>query len=155
MPYNYKSPGVYVEEIERGARPIEQAGTAVLAMVGFCRDSIQVQKPSGEMVQQATPQSPTLVTNWTQFTNTFGDFDQSVPGGYLHQAMYGYFLNGGTAAFVVGLPIKVTERIEPATPQLPAGEGFLRLALVENENRLRQAVRQIGRCLGKGSAIGD
>lgn len=30
----------------------------------------------------------------------------------------------------------------------PAGEGFLRLALVENENRLRQAVRQIGRCLG-------
>jgi alanine-synthesizing transaminase len=29
-----------------------------------------------------------------------------------------------------------------------AGEGYLRLALVENENRLRQAVRQIGRCLG-------
>ena len=32
----------------------------------------------------------------------------------------------------------------------PAGEGYLRLALVENENRLRQAVRQIGRCLGQG-----
>jgi alanine-synthesizing transaminase len=31
----------------------------------------------------------------------------------------------------------------------PAGEGHLRMALVENENRLRQAVRQIGRCLGK------
>jgi alanine-synthesizing transaminase len=31
----------------------------------------------------------------------------------------------------------------------PTGEGHLRLALVENENRLRQAVRQIGRCLGK------
>jgi len=29
----------------------------------------------------------------------------------------------------------------------PAGEGYLRLALVENEHRLRQAVRQIGRCL--------
>jgi len=29
----------------------------------------------------------------------------------------------------------------------PAGEGYLRMALVENENRLRQAVRQIGRCL--------
>jgi len=28
-----------------------------------------------------------------------------------------------------------------------AGEGYLRLALVENEQRLRQAVRQIGRCL--------
>ncbi|MEN6451162.1 MAG: aminotransferase class I/II-fold pyridoxal phosphate-dependent enzyme [Thermoguttaceae bacterium] len=31
----------------------------------------------------------------------------------------------------------------------PAGEGYLRLALVENESRLRQAVRQIARCLGK------
>jgi len=30
-----------------------------------------------------------------------------------------------------------------------AGEGYLRMALVENENRLRQAVRQIGRCLGR------
>jgi len=30
----------------------------------------------------------------------------------------------------------------------PSGEGYVRLALVENENRLRQAVRQIGRCLG-------
>jgi alanine-synthesizing transaminase len=28
-----------------------------------------------------------------------------------------------------------------------AGEGYLRLALVENEHRLRQAVRQMGRCL--------
>ena len=28
-----------------------------------------------------------------------------------------------------------------------AGEGFLRMSLVENEQRLRQAVRQIGKCL--------
>jgi alanine-synthesizing transaminase len=28
-----------------------------------------------------------------------------------------------------------------------AGEGYLRMALIENENRLKQAVRQIGRCL--------
>jgi alanine-synthesizing transaminase len=35
----------------------------------------------------------------------------------------------------------------------PAGEGFLRLALIENENRLRQAVRQIGRALGGEPAL--
>lgn len=29
----------------------------------------------------------------------------------------------------------------------PAGEGYLRMALVENENRLRQAVKQIATCL--------
>jgi alanine-synthesizing transaminase len=39
--------------------------------------------------------------------------------------------------------------VSPGAGFGPAGEGFLRLALVENENRLRQAVRQIGRCLGK------
>jgi alanine-synthesizing transaminase len=36
----------------------------------------------------------------------------------------------------------------------PAGEGYLRLALIENENRLRQAVRQIGRCLGERKEVG-
>ena len=35
-----------------------------------------------------------------------------------------------------------------------AGEGYLRLALVENEHRLRQAVRQIGRCLRDEKAVG-
>jgi alanine-synthesizing transaminase len=37
--------------------------------------------------------------------------------------------------------------VSPGTGFGPAGEGFLRLSLIENENRLRQAVRQIGRCL--------
>lgn len=39
--------------------------------------------------------------------------------------------------------------VSPGTGFGPAGEGYLRLALVENENRLRQAVRQIGRCLAQ------
>ena len=38
--------------------------------------------------------------------------------------------------------------VSPGSGFGPAGEGYLRMALVENENRLRQAVRQIGRCLG-------
>ncbi len=37
--------------------------------------------------------------------------------------------------------------VSPGNGFGPSGEGFLRMALVENENRLRQAVRQIGRCL--------
>ena len=37
--------------------------------------------------------------------------------------------------------------VSPGTGFGPAGEGFLRMALVENESRLRQAVRQIARCL--------
>lgn len=41
--------------------------------------------------------------------------------------------------------------VSPGSGFGPAGEGFLRLALVENEQRLRQAVRQIGRCLETAS----
>jgi alanine-synthesizing transaminase len=37
--------------------------------------------------------------------------------------------------------------VSPGTGFGPAGEGYLRMALVENENRLRQAVRNIGRAL--------
>ncbi|MBI5759014.1 MAG: aminotransferase class I/II-fold pyridoxal phosphate-dependent enzyme [Planctomycetales bacterium] len=33
------------------------------------------------------------------------------------------------------------------------GEGFLRLAIVENEQRLRQAVREIGRCLRREPVV--
>jgi alanine-synthesizing transaminase len=40
--------------------------------------------------------------------------------------------------------------VSPGSGFGPTGEGYLRLALVENENRLRQAVRQIGRCLDRG-----
>ena len=39
--------------------------------------------------------------------------------------------------------------VSPGSGFGPAGEGYLRLALVENENRLRQAVRQISRCLDR------
>jgi alanine-synthesizing transaminase len=37
--------------------------------------------------------------------------------------------------------------VSPGSGFGPSGEGFLRMALVENENRLRQAVRKIARCL--------
>ena len=37
--------------------------------------------------------------------------------------------------------------VSPGSGFGPAGEGFLRMSLVENEARLRQAVRQIKNCL--------
>ena len=37
--------------------------------------------------------------------------------------------------------------VSPGSGFGSSGEGYLRMALVENENRLRQAVRQIDRCL--------
>ena len=40
----YQSPGVYVEEMEAGARPIEGVGTAVAAFVGLA-GARSVQRP--------------------------------------------------------------------------------------------------------------
>src|SRR6476620_815917 len=80
----YLSPGVYVEEVEAGSRPIEGVGTAIAAFVGVARSG-----PFNE---------PTLVTNWSQFTSMFGD---PVAGSYLGQSVYAYFNNGGGAAYVV------------------------------------------------------
>jgi phage tail sheath protein FI len=34
---SYLTPGVYVEEVSSGSRPIEGVGTAVAAFVGFAR----------------------------------------------------------------------------------------------------------------------
>ncbi|MDQ3152912.1 MAG: phage tail sheath subtilisin-like domain-containing protein [Actinomycetota bacterium] len=80
----YLSPGVYVEEVEGGSRPIEGVGTAVAAFVG--------------LAAQGPYNTPTLVTNWNQFTQNFGEF---VEGSYLAHSVYGYFLNGGGACYVV------------------------------------------------------
>ena len=80
---SYLSPGVYVEEIDKGSKPIEGAGTAVAAFVGIAEKG-----PVGE---------PTLVTNWSQFTKTFGGF---VPGGFLATSVYAYFNNGGGICYV-------------------------------------------------------
>jgi uncharacterized protein len=94
---NYLSPGVYVEEVEAGSRPIEGVGTAVAAFVG--------------LAAKGPTNAPTLVTNWAQFVNNFGDF---MEGSYLAHAVYGFFLNGGGSAYVV--------RIGGDTP-MPAARG--------------------------------
>jgi uncharacterized protein len=81
---SYLSPGVYVEEVASGSRPIEGVGTSVAAFVGLA--------PTGPLNE------PTLVTNWTQYVASFGDFTD---GYYLAHSVYGFFNNGGSAAYVV------------------------------------------------------
>jgi Bacteriophage tail sheath protein len=101
----YLSPGVYIHEKEAGSRPIEGVGTAVAAFVGFATQG---------------PFKPTLVTNWTKFTELYGDF---VEGGYLAHAVYGYFANGGGAAYIVRVGDDGSNgsgRAEKGKGQLPA-----------------------------------
>jgi hypothetical protein len=80
----YLSPGVYVEEVAGGSRPIEGVGTSVAAFVGL--------SPTGPL------NDPVLVTNWAQYVSSFGDFTD---GYYLAHSVYGFFTNGGSAAYIV------------------------------------------------------
>ena len=51
----------------------------------------------------------------------------------------------GSIDFAMKLLEEAEVAVSPGRGFGEAGEGYLRLALVENEQRLRQAVRQIGR----------
>ena len=53
----------------------------------------------------------------------------------------------GSIEFSMKLLEEAEVAVSPGRGFGEVGEGYLRLALVENEHRLRQAVRQIGRCL--------
>jgi len=86
MPAEYYSPGVYIEEVDSGARPVQGVGTAVAAFIGF--------------TEKAPDNRPHLVTNWGQFTSLFGGF---LPDSYLAYAVRGFFDNGGRQCYVVSI----------------------------------------------------
>jgi phage tail sheath protein FI len=94
----YLSPGVYLEELEAGSRPIEGVGTAVAAFVG--------------LAEKGPFNRPTLIANWTQFTGAFGSF---IEDAFLAHAVYGYFSNGGGACYIVRVGAD-------ATPSVPKAE---------------------------------
>ena len=102
---SYLSPGVYVEEVDRGSKPIEAVGTNT---VGFLGESSK--GPANE---------PVLVVNWSQFVKTFGDFKEC--GSHLAHAVYGFFNNGGSRCFVVNVGEPEGAAAKPQ-PQ-PQGDG--------------------------------
>jgi hypothetical protein len=96
MATSYLSPGVYVEEVDRGSKPIEAVGTNT---VGFLGESSK--GPLNEAV---------LITNWSQFVKTFGDFKDCSE--HLAHAVYGFFNNGGSRCFIVNVGAPETAKVE-------------------------------------------
>jgi len=97
MATSYLSPGVYIEEVDRGSKPIEAVGTSTCAFIG--ESSVG---PTNEAV---------LITNWAQYTRTFGDFTHST---HLAHALYGFFNNGGSKAFVCNVSPKTVSAEQAA-----------------------------------------
>src|SRR5205814_10177772 len=100
MATSYLSPGVYIEEVDRGSKPIEAVGTSTAAFIG---------ESSVGRTNEAV-----LVTNWAQYTRTFGDFSHST---FLAHAVYGFFNNGGTKAFICNVSPKTMTAEQAAKEQ--------------------------------------
>ena len=89
MPSSYLTPGIYIEEIPGGSRPIQAVGTST---AGFIGEAPLPDAHRGEAV---------AINNWSQFQKEFiGDSGGST---MLAQGVYGFFLNGGNRCYVVNV----------------------------------------------------
>ncbi|MEV8467472.1 phage tail sheath subtilisin-like domain-containing protein [Fluviibacterium sp. DFM31] len=89
----YLAPGVYIEEVSSGNKPIEGASTSTAGMVGF--------------TQRGPENTPTLVTSFGAFNRVFGGFidhatlaDPASGLDMLPYAVQGFFGNGGARLYV-------------------------------------------------------
>lgn len=79
----YLSPGVYVEEFEIGARPIEGVSTSTGGFLGEA---------------ERGPTTPKLVTSWIDYQRKFGSYFGATK--YLPYAVEGFFANGGQRCYI-------------------------------------------------------
>jgi uncharacterized protein len=115
----YLTPGVYVEELDRGSKPLAPAGTAVAAFVGFTAKAPTDDPDDPQGVK------PRLVTSWTQYQESYGGF---APGCMLPVSVYGYFNNGGSTCYIVRIPNTAPPE-QPPTRALPAADEGAKPAL--------------------------
>ena len=103
MPATYMTPGVYIEEVDKGSKPIEAAGASMAAFVGFTAEASikRIDPDTGERIPvESVLNKAVLVTNWGQYQSLFGGF---TPNAYLPDAVYGYFMNGGGACYITSI----------------------------------------------------
>lgn len=88
----YLGPGVYIEEVPGGARPITPVGTSTAAFLGQAPDP------------QAARRVPTAIMGFAEFQRLFaGHGAAASSGAVLANAVAGFFANGGSHCYVVNL----------------------------------------------------
>ena len=112
MPVTVKYPGVYIEEFAPGA-PIQGVGTSTAAFIGTAA--------------KGPTRKPTLIQSWDAFQTTFGGFIPKTEDhtSYLAPAVYGFFLNGGTACYVVRISAG-----KPATATLKGSDDHTEVLVI-------------------------
>jgi phage tail sheath protein FI len=88
----YLAPGVYVEEVDTGSKPIEGVSTSTAGFIGMTK-------------RGATTGLPQLVTSFADFQRKFGGYFDLGPifAGYnsLPYAVEGFFTNGGKRVYIM------------------------------------------------------
>lgn len=86
----YLTPGVYVEEVSSGARPIQAVGTSTAGFVGIAPDA------------SAWQHQARAINSWSHFLREFaGEPTAQANSTHLAHAVHGFFLNGGGRCYVV------------------------------------------------------
>lgn len=96
MAGTYLHPGVYIEEVSGGARPIEAVGTSTAAFIGIAERG-----PTNEA---------RFVTNFTEFEQIYGWYvrDGDIGTSYLAYSVNQFFQNGGRSCYVVRVEDQAT-----------------------------------------------
>ena len=119
----YLTPGVYVEEFEIGARPIEGVSTSTVGMLGLA---------------ERGPYKPLLVTSLAQYMRIYGGYTTD---SYLTYAVEGFFNNGGQRCYI-GRIVRLDPQGIPIATQASLNVGQITIkALGEGEWGSRVAVR--------------
>src|SRR5690349_18414218 len=105
MSKTYEAPGVYSNINSSGSKPIESVGASTAGFIG---------QTSVGPVNQAT-----LVTSWAQYQKLFGGVAE---GGFLAHGVYGFFLNGGSRAYICNIGEKKEGQTEGDIAALVKGE---------------------------------
>lgn len=101
MAVTYQAPGVYVEEVDRGTKPIEGVGVSTAAFIGVTESMPEGLAVEGDkMLFGSNIGQPKLVANWTQYLKEYGGF---VDGYFLPDAVFAHFNNGGGPCYIVSL----------------------------------------------------
>lgn len=85
----YLTPGIYIEEVATGAKPITPVGTSTAAFIGEAPDA------------DAYINEPVAINNPSQFVRKF--IKQNSPSTDLARAVLGFFANGGSRCYVLNV----------------------------------------------------
>ncbi len=107
MPVAVSYPGLYLEELASNAHSIVAAPTSIAVFVGYSHPF---------KTDAATFGKPIRLSSFSEYERTFGGiYISSALDCNLGHAVYQFFLNGGSDAYVVGL--KASYRIVGGAPQ--------------------------------------